>query len=135
MPSAVYIPKLVCSQQDLEREHGVSAGKYTLGLGQSSISVPTGDAEDVNSVAMTVLSSLLKKFDVPLHRVGRLEVGTESAVDKSKSVKSVLMSLFGANTDIEGVGALLSLARLTLERHDKCMLWRDKRTLQLTCMA
>ena len=34
--------------------------------------------------------------------VGRLEVGTESLVDKSKSTKTVLMDLFEGNTDIEG---------------------------------
>jgi hydroxymethylglutaryl-CoA synthase len=34
--------------------------------------------------------------------VGRVEVGTETLIDKSKSTKTVLMQLFGANTDIEG---------------------------------
>lgn len=35
-------------------------------------------------------------------KVGRLEVGTETLVDKSKSTKTVLMQLFPGNTDIEG---------------------------------
>lgn len=37
--------------------------------------------------------------------IGRLEVGTETIIDKSKSVKSVLMQLFedSGNTDIEGI--------------------------------
>lgn len=37
--------------------------------------------------------------------IGRLEVGTETIIDKSKSVKSALMQLFeeSGNTDIEGV--------------------------------
>lgn len=34
--------------------------------------------------------------------MGRLEVGTESLVDKSKSTKTHLMTLFGGNHDIEG---------------------------------
>jgi hydroxymethylglutaryl-CoA synthase len=34
--------------------------------------------------------------------VGRLEVGTETLVDKSKSTKTVLMQLFEGNTNIEG---------------------------------
>lgn len=34
--------------------------------------------------------------------VGRVEVGTETLVDKSKSTKTVLMDLFPGNTDIEG---------------------------------
>jgi len=35
-------------------------------------------------------------------QVGRLEVGTETLVDKSKSTKTVLMQLFAGNTNIEG---------------------------------
>lgn len=37
--------------------------------------------------------------------IGRLEVGTETIIDKSKSVKSCLMQLFeeSGNTDVEGV--------------------------------
>jgi len=37
--------------------------------------------------------------------LGRLEVGTETIIDKSKSVKSVLMTLFedSGNFDVEGV--------------------------------
>ena len=37
--------------------------------------------------------------------IGRLEVGTETLIDKSKSVKSVLMQLFkeSGNSSIEGV--------------------------------
>ncbi len=42
-----------------------------------------------------------------LSLIGRLEVGTESSVDKSKSVKSVLMRLFEkVNADIEGADCI-----------------------------
>jgi 3-hydroxy-3-methylglutaryl CoA synthase len=38
-------------------------------------------------------------------KIGRIEVGTETILDKSKSVKTVLMQLFeeSGNTDVEGV--------------------------------
>lgn len=47
----------------------------------------------------------MEKYQIPYHAIGRLEVGTETIIDKSKSTKSVLMQLFQANgnTDIEGV--------------------------------
>lgn len=45
---------------------------------------------------------LLKNNNIDPSRVGRLEVGTESLVDKSKSTKTHLMTLFGENHDIEG---------------------------------
>lgn len=61
---------------------------------------------DIYSMALTATSSLLKKFKIDTASIGRLEVGTETLLDKSKSVKSVLMQLFGENTDIEGVDTI-----------------------------
>lgn len=60
---------------------------------------------DIYSISLTTLSSLLRKYNVDPKSVGRLEVGTETLLDKSKSVKSVLMQLFAphGNTNIEGV--------------------------------
>jgi hydroxymethylglutaryl-CoA synthase len=60
---------------------------------------------DIYSMALSVVSSLLKKYSVDPRTIGRLEVGTETILDKSKSVKSVLMQLFAdsGNTSIEGV--------------------------------
>jgi hydroxymethylglutaryl-CoA synthase len=58
---------------------------------------------DIYSFALTALSNLLSKYQIDTNSIGRLEVGTETILDKSKSVKSVLMQLFGENTSIEGV--------------------------------
>lgn len=38
-----------------------------------------------------VLNNLLEKYNISPHNVGRLEVGTETLLDKSKSLKTVLM--------------------------------------------
>lgn len=97
----VYTPRTFISQSALEEHSGVSAGRYTIGLGQEALAV-TGDAEDVNSMALTVTHSLLEKYNIDPNDVGRLEVGTETLVDKSKSTKTVLMDLFPDNTDVEG---------------------------------
>lgn len=60
--------------------------------------------QDINSIALTTVSGLLRKYDIDLRSIGRLEVGTETMLDKSKSVKTVLMQLFEhCNTNIEGV--------------------------------
>lgn len=61
------------------------------------------DTEDIYSISLTVLSNLLSHYAINTDHIGRLEVGTETLLDKSKSVKSVLMQLFGDNSDIEGV--------------------------------
>ena len=52
-----------------------------------------------------VVHSLLSKYSISPESIGRLEVGTESQIDKSKSVKTSLMQLFtsSGNTEILGV--------------------------------
>jgi hydroxymethylglutaryl-CoA synthase len=44
----------------------------------------------------------VSRYNIDPQDVGRLEVGTETLVDKSKSTKTVLMDLFPGNTDMEG---------------------------------
>jgi hydroxymethylglutaryl-CoA synthase len=97
----VYFPSTFVKQEDLEAANGVSKGKYTIGLGQEAMAF-TGDHEDINSIALTVVHSLLEKYNIQPSQVGRLEIGTETLIDKSKSTKTVLMSLFEGFTDIEG---------------------------------
>ncbi|CAB9500822.1 Hydroxymethylglutaryl-CoA synthase [Seminavis robusta] len=101
MAIEVYTPSTFVLQSKLEEHYGVAQGKYTIGLGQEGIGL-CGDVEDINSLALTVVKSLMEKYNIDPNTVGRLEVGTETLVDKSKSTKTVLMSLFPGNTDIEG---------------------------------
>jgi alkylation response protein AidB-like acyl-CoA dehydrogenase len=56
----VYFPRAYVAQAALEEHVGVPQGKYTIGLGQQGLAV-TGDAEDVNSLCLTVVHSLLEK--------------------------------------------------------------------------
>merc|ERR1712142_693892 len=100
----IYFPHQYVDQAELEEHDGVSAGKYTVGLGQTRMGF-CSDREDVNSLCLTVVSRLLEKSGTDYTQIGRMEVGTETIIDKSKSVKSVLMKLFmdSGNTDLEGV--------------------------------
>lgn len=101
----IYFPSQCVDQAELEKFDGVSTGKYTIGLGQTKMSF-CDDREDIYSFALTVVSKLLSNYKIDTNSIGRLEVGTETILDKSKSVKSVLMQLFGDNTNIEGVDTL-----------------------------
>jgi len=100
----IHFPNQYVDQSHLEEFDGVSKGKYTVGLGQLKMGF-CDDREDVHSLCLTVVQRLMEKMNIGYERVGRLEVGTETIVDKSKSVKSVLMQLFNSsgNTDVEGV--------------------------------
>ncbi|KAK7426004.1 3-hydroxy-3-methylglutaryl coenzyme A synthase [Neonectria magnoliae] len=101
----IYFPSQYVEQTELEKFDGVSTGKYTIGLGQTKMSF-CDDREDIYSFALTATSNLLKKYQIDPNSIGRVEVGTETLLDKSKSVKSVLMQLFGDNTNIEGIDTI-----------------------------
>jgi len=100
----IYFPSQYVDQTELEAFDGASAGKYTKGLGQTRMGFCT-DREDVASLCLTVVDKLMTRTGTSYDNIGRLEVGTETLIDKSKSVKSVLMQLFkdSGNSDVEGV--------------------------------
>eukprot|EP00252_Welwitschia_mirabilis_P026345 TRINITY_DN8634_c0_g1_i1.p1 TRINITY_DN8634_c0_g1~~TRINITY_DN8634_c0_g1_i1.p1 ORF type:complete len:467 (-),score=107.41 TRINITY_DN8634_c0_g1_i1:280-1680(-) len=100
----IYFPTTCVQQDALEDFDGASKGKYTIGLGQDCMAFCT-DLEDVISMSLTAVKSLLEKYNIDPKQVGRLEVGSETVIDKSKSIKTWLMQLFeeSGNTDIEGV--------------------------------
>ncbi|XP_072173257.1 hydroxymethylglutaryl-CoA synthase 1-like [Diadema setosum] len=100
----VYFPSQYVDQTELEKFDGASAGKYTIGLGQKKMGF-CSDREDINSLCLTVVQNLMERNQLPFDAIGRLEVGTETIIDKSKSVKTVLMQLFedSGNTDLEGI--------------------------------
>lgn len=41
-----------------------------------------------------MVTSLLEKYKVDPKQIGRLEVGSETVIDKSKSIKTFLMQIF-----------------------------------------
>ena len=101
-----YFPSYYVEQTNLEEFYKVPKGKYTIGLGQNRMSF-CNDREDISSICLTVTERLLKKYQISPKNIGFMMIGTETIVDKSKSVKTVLMDLFkeSGNTDIEGVHA------------------------------
>ncbi|KAG1354617.1 putative Hydroxymethylglutaryl-CoA synthase [Cocos nucifera] len=100
----IYFPPTCVQQEELEVYDGVSKGKYTIGLGQDCMAFCT-ELEDVVSMSLTVVKSLLEKYRIDPRQIGRLEVGTETIIDKSKAIKTWLMQIFEeyGNSDIEGV--------------------------------
>ncbi|GAM24063.1 hypothetical protein SAMD00019534_072380, partial [Acytostelium subglobosum LB1] len=100
----IYFPSTYVSQSELETFDGIPEGKYTKGLGQTNMAC-VGDREDIVSMALNSVTLLMSKNNVPYTKIGRMEVGTETIIDKSKSIKTHLMSLFQehGNTSIEGI--------------------------------
>ena len=103
----IYFPSTYILQSELERFHSIPTGKYTIGLGQLGLSF-VSDREDVYSLALSAVSSFMSKHALRYEDIGRLEVGSETILDHSKSIKSVLMQLFTAsgNSDVEGIDSM-----------------------------
>eukprot|EP01128_Nolandella_sp_AFSM9_P010365 TRINITY_DN7144_c0_g1_i1.p1 TRINITY_DN7144_c0_g1~~TRINITY_DN7144_c0_g1_i1.p1 ORF type:complete len:3457 (+),score=854.03 TRINITY_DN7144_c0_g1_i1:70-10371(+) len=99
----VYVPDFAVSQTAMEEKYDCK-GKYTSGLGQERIAF-CGDNEDAVSMSLTAVSRLMERTGVTFDQIGRLEVGTESMNDRSKSIKTNLMQLFvrNGNYNVEGV--------------------------------
>jgi hydroxymethylglutaryl-CoA synthase len=101
----IHFPRTYVDQAQLEEHNKVGRGKYTVGLGQDRMAFAY-EFEDVNSMSLTVVDRLLRNYNIDPARVGRLEIGTETMLDKSKSTKTVLMTLFKGNHDIEGATSI-----------------------------
>ncbi|PVD23118.1 hypothetical protein C0Q70_16381 [Pomacea canaliculata] len=59
----VYFPSQYVDQTELEQFDGVSAGKYTIGLGQSRMGF-CSDREDINSLCLTVVQRLMERNNI-----------------------------------------------------------------------
>ena len=132
----VYLPKLYINQSEFEEVKGVPKGKIQIGLGQEEMSF-VSHLEDVNSMALTVLSNLLERTKVPIKDIGKLEFATETLHDKSKSSKTILMQLLGDHKDVEGVTHLNACYGGTAALFD-CISWgqsEGRNRLSIVVMA
>jgi len=98
----MYVPRHAVKAATLEKAHGVE-GKYTSGLMMTEF-CGTGEDEDPVSIALTAVSRLMYRYNVKFEEVGMMYVGSESLIDRSKSIKSNLMMLFNEHNcfDVEG---------------------------------
>merc|ERR1711913_212408 len=78
----IYFPHQFVDQAELEAFDGVSSGKYTVGLGQTRMGF-CSDREDIVSICLTVVEKLMTRTGTKYKDIGRLEVGTETLIDKS----------------------------------------------------
>lgn len=125
----IYYPQMYCDQFEMEvfdssedRFGPGVIGKYTKGIGQLEFRFVTDD-EDPVSFGMTVIHRLMERMSReawnqthkysddgrnlnPWNAIGCFNVGTESLIDRSKSMKAYMMDLFeryGNEANIEGV--------------------------------
>ena len=87
-----YTPNTYIELEELATHRGVDPAKFTIGIGQSKMSVPP-ISQDTVSMAANAAYPLLTKND--LNNIDLIVVGTETGVDESKSVASFIHNLLG----------------------------------------
>jgi len=121
----IYYPQFYIKQIEMEEwdsqphRYGPAViGKYTKGIGQVEGRFPTDD-EDPVSFGMSVVHRLVERMErlgmnetsrynpsgetIPAwNAFGRIDIGSESLIDRSKSMKSYIMDLFERYGDGEG---------------------------------
>ena len=116
----LYIPNTYVDQYDLGNNfyyHRSPKSSFQRKVHQRTwtastlICIPTGRCQlhftHRYSVFHLAVNNLMQKNNISPSQVGRLEVGTETISDKSKSTKTVLMSLFKGHHDIEGISLFI----------------------------
>ncbi|CAK9155523.1 unnamed protein product [Ilex paraguariensis] len=82
--------------------------KYSVWIG-GSILAPLSAFQ---KVYLTAVTSLLEKYGIDPKQIGRLEVGSETVIDKSKSIKTFLMQIFELVRNEGLVVRMLRLVRI-----------------------
>jgi hydroxymethylglutaryl-CoA synthase len=88
----VALPALSYPIQDLAALRGLEYDKLRFGLGLENMAVPDAD-EDVVTLATQAVVGLMTKQKLSPQHIGRLYLGTESAVDGAKPTATYILSL------------------------------------------
>lgn len=99
---SIRIASFYCPVTKISEKIGVDVNKLTTGLGLCDATV-CGPNEDAVSLGMTAVLNLLQKNNIDISNVGRMEIGTESNFDGSKSFKTYFMDIFGENNNVCGI--------------------------------
>ena len=89
---AVYIPRLYLSIEELARHRDLDPDKLTKGLGLIKMSVPDRH-EDAATMAANAIRRLLDRNKIDPRSIGRIYLGTESALDDSKPTATYIMGM------------------------------------------
>ena len=86
------LPRLTLPMEALAQARGIEADKLRFGLGLSSMAVCDTD-EDVVTLAAEAAWNLIQREKIDPHTLGRIYLGTESAVDAAKPSSTYVLGL------------------------------------------
>jgi len=90
---AVYVPKLFLSTTgEFAARRGIEPGKLARGIGIERMAVPDAHEDAATMAAMSALE-LMRRNDLRPEQVGKIYVGTESAVDEAKAIGTYILGM------------------------------------------
>jgi len=87
-----YVPKLFVDMEKLAHKRDISYDKLNKGLGLNKMSIPDCD-EDTASFAANALLNLIISNNLDPREIGRIYLGTESALDASKPTSIYVLEI------------------------------------------
>ena len=87
-----YVPKLFVDMEKLAIKRNISFEKLNKGLGLNKMSIPDCD-EDTASFAANALLNLITSNNLDPREIGRIYIGTESALDGSKPISTYVIQV------------------------------------------
>lgn len=88
----IYLPKLYFSIQALAEARGLEYEKLSQGLGLFKMAIPDVH-EDTATMAATAIAELIDKNQINPKSIGRIYLGTESALDGSKPTATYALNM------------------------------------------
>ncbi|MFT4975350.1 MAG: hydroxymethylglutaryl-CoA synthase [Myxococcota bacterium] len=89
---AVYFPRLYVDMRDFAASRGVDYGKLSRGLGLSAMAIPDVH-EDTATMGANAVSRLIDQDGLDPRTIGRLYLGTESALDGAKPTATYILDM------------------------------------------
>lgn len=89
---SAYIPQLYLPIADLAQARNLNYDKLNKGLGLTGMSI-TDAREDTATMAANAVLDLIHKNDLDPHHIGRIYLGTESALDGAKPTATYVLEM------------------------------------------
>lgn len=106
---AYYIPSFYLDINTLSEHRSLSFEKLNKGLGLEKMAIPNQN-EDAATMAANAVKTLIERNNIPLEKIGRIYVGTESAFDGAKPIASYVLGMledyFDAGNSMRNIDAV-----------------------------
>ena len=89
---AIHIPRLYFDIKDFAEYRGADYGKLNRGLGLSAMAIPDVH-EDTATMGANAVARIIDRNKISPEKIGRIYLGTESALDGSKPTATYIMDM------------------------------------------